>query len=164
MKHILSFLCIVAILSLFFAGSAFSLDNIQAALLVGQIGRIEDLWGKRDRIWRMYEGSLGNGGDITLLKTVPNARHARHLFTILVPQESRDSLLWRLQDRGIGVAVNYRPIHLLKYYQETFGYQKGAYPVAEHIGNSTISLPLYPSLTDEEVTFVIKVLLEEIHK
>ncbi len=51
--------------------------------------------------------------------------------------------------------MNYRAIHLLTYYRETFGYKRGDFPVAENIGDSTITLPLYPKLTDLEVAYVI---------
>jgi len=96
------------------------------------------------------------------LKTLPEARHARHLFTIIVSPEKRDALLWTLQDRGIGVAVNYRAIHLLKYYREQFGYREGDFPAAERIGAGTISLPLYPSLQDDEVDFVIRTVIDSL--
>ncbi|RMG04203.1 MAG: DegT/DnrJ/EryC1/StrS aminotransferase family protein [Nitrospirae bacterium] len=143
-------------------GWKYNMDNIQAALLVGQISRIEQLWQKRDRLWRLYESELSSVKGIRILKTLPGLKHARHLFTILVPPETRDTLLWRLQEKSIGVAVNYRPIHLLKYYREKYGYTEGTFPVSEEIGSRTISLPLYPSLTDEDVLYVVKVLKEEL--
>ncbi|MEF9475548.1 MAG: DegT/DnrJ/EryC1/StrS family aminotransferase, partial [Candidatus Mariimomonas ferrooxydans] len=143
-------------------GWKYNMDNIQAALLIGQLGRIEDLWSKRDILWKIYEEELNDIKDVRLLKTLPDVKHARHLFTILVPPEKRDSLLQALQNRGIGLAVNYRPIHLLKYYRETFGYSEGDFPVAEEIGRRTISLPLYPSLTEEDVGHVVKVFKDEI--
>jgi len=143
-------------------GWKYNMDNIQAALLIGQLERIEDLWQKRDVLWRLYEEELRDVKGIRLLKTLSFVKHARHLFTVLVPPERRDSLLWAFQERGIGVAVNYRPIHLLKYYRETFGYRKGGYPVAEEIGKSTISLPLYPSLKTEDVRYIVKTLKEEL--
>ncbi len=141
-------------------GWKYNMDNIQAALLIGQLERIETLWQKRDNLWRRYEEELQGAKGIDILKTVTNSKHARHLFTILVDPGKRDALLWMLQDRGIGVAVNYRPIHLLKYYRETFGYREGDYPVAEEIGKRTISLPLYPSLKEEEVRYIVKTLKE----
>jgi UDP-4-amino-4-deoxy-L-arabinose-oxoglutarate aminotransferase len=73
-----------------------------------------------------------------------------------VPPERRDEILARLQERQIGVAVNYRAIHLLTYYRERFGFHEGDFPNAERIGNSTISLPMYPGLEDEEVDAVIE--------
>lgn len=145
-------------------GWKYNMDNIHAALLIGQLARIEGLWEKRNRLWKIYKEELRKIKDIRLLKTLSNLKHARHLFTILVPPKKRDSLLLALQDRGIGVAVNYRPIHLLDYYQKTFGYKIGDFPVAEKIGEMTISLPLYPSLTKTEVRYIVKALKEGLDK
>ncbi len=145
-------------------GWKYNMDNIQAALLIGQLRRVEELWIKRDRLWRLYEEELGKINGIRLLKTLPNSRHARHLFTVLVPSEKRDAVLWALQNKGIGVAVNYRPIHLLRYYRETFKFREGDFPVAEEIGKRTISLPLYPSLGDDEVRYVVEVLRETLRR
>ena len=94
------------------------------------------------------------------MKTVPDSRHARHLFTIQVPEKMRDTLLLALQEKGIGVAVNFRAVHLLQYYRETFGYHEGQYPFAEQIGAGTISLPLYPSLTDAEIDYVVQTVID----
>lgn len=145
-------------------GWKYNMDNIHAALLIGQLARIEGLWEKRNRLWKIYKEELRKIKDIRLLKTFSNLKHARHLFTILVPPKKRDYLLLELQDRGIGVAVNYRPIHLLDYYQKTFGYKIGDFPVAEKIGEMTISLPLYPSLTKTEVRYIVKALKEGLDK
>ncbi|MGB9715881.1 MAG: DegT/DnrJ/EryC1/StrS family aminotransferase [Thermodesulfovibrionales bacterium] len=149
---------------MFLLGWKYNMDNIHAALLIGQLKRIEELWQKRDKLWRIYEEELSSVKGIKLLKTLPNVKHARHLFTVLVPPEKRDSLLWAFQDHGIGVAVNYRPIHLLRYYRETYGYHEGNYPVAEKIGKSTISLPLYPSLSEKDIRHVIKVFKKLLNK
>ncbi|MFA6055800.1 MAG: DegT/DnrJ/EryC1/StrS family aminotransferase [Thermodesulfovibrionales bacterium] len=139
-------------------GWKYNMDNIHASLLVGQVDRIDDLWQQRDRIWKLYEQELGSVRGVEILKTLDNTRHARHLFTILVPPQKRDAILWNLQDHNIGVAVNYRPIHLLKYYRDRFGYKEEDYPVAEDIGKRTISLPLYPSLREKDVRYIVKTL------
>lgn len=143
-------------------GWKYNMDNIQAALLIGQLDRIEDLWQKRNRLWNLYDEQLQSVQGLRILKTLPNVKHARHLFTVLVPSVKRDYLLWRLQDRNIGVAVNYRPIHLLKYYRDTFGYKEGDFPIAEEIGRRTISLPLYPSLKEKELGYIVKGLKKEL--
>lgn len=137
-------------------GWKYNMDNIHAALLLGQLKRIDKLWQQRDEIWRTYEDAFTGVKGLRLLKPVAHSRHARHLFTVLVEPEKRDSLLHRLQEKGIGVAVNYRPIHLLNFYRAAFNYGEGDFPVAEAIGNSTISLPLYPALKERAVSFVIK--------
>ncbi|MBA4372541.1 MAG: UDP-4-amino-4,6-dideoxy-N-acetyl-beta-L-altrosamine transaminase [Thermodesulfovibrio sp.] len=144
-------------------GWKYNMDNIQAALLIGQLRRIEDLMQQRDQNWSCYEDALQGIADVRLLKTLPGVRHARHLLTALVPPEKRDALLWGMQNRQVGVAVNYRPIHLLKYYRETYGYCEGAYPVAEDIGLRTISLPFYPSLDEATIRNVSQIFKEELH-
>lgn len=137
-------------------GWKYNMDNIQAALLVGQMKRIDGLRDRRDLIYRRYEDAFSGMKGIRILRTVPDSRHARHIFTILAPEGRRDEVLLSLQERGVGVAVNYRAIHLLKYYRDSFGYKEGDFPVAEDIGNRTISLPLYPAMKDEEVDYVIR--------
>jgi dTDP-4-amino-4,6-dideoxygalactose transaminase len=77
---------------------------------------------------------------------------------VWVPEARRDEILQRLQDRGIGVAVNFRAVHLLSYYVERFGYKRGDFPVAERIGDRTISLPMYPSLPADDARYVAGVL------
>lgn len=141
-------------------GWKYNMDNIHASLLVHQINRLDGYWQRRDDIWNRYEEALRCVKGVAILKTLPGVKHARHLFTIIVAPEKRDSVLWTLQDRGIGVAVNYRAIHLLKYYREQFGYREGDFPSAERIGAGTISLPLYPSLQDDEVDYVIRTVID----
>lgn len=143
-------------------GWKYNMDNIQASLLIGQLERIEELWERRDYLWRLYEEHLDGIKGIDLLATAPDSKHARHLFTMLVDPDRRDAILWALQEKGIGVAVNYRPIHLLQYYRDAYGYREGSFPVAENIGNRTISLPLYPKLQYEEIMYVIDIVREVI--
>ena len=63
-----------------------------------------------------------------------------------------------MQKQGIGCAVNYRAVHTLTYFRNRFGYKPGDFPKAYAIGNRTLSLPLYPKLSEEEVERVCKVL------
>jgi UDP-4-amino-4-deoxy-L-arabinose-oxoglutarate aminotransferase len=79
----------------------------------------------------------------------------RHIFTIWVEPGRRDAVLAGIQARGVGVAVNYRAVHLTKFYQESFGFRHGMFPVAERIGDSTITIPLWPAMTDAQVDEVI---------
>jgi dTDP-4-amino-4,6-dideoxygalactose transaminase len=137
-------------------GWKYNMSDIQAALLLGQLDNIEKNWERREFICRMYEDAFRNNPNISLLKVWPGSKSARHIFTILVPPERRDDILWKLQEYGIGVAVNFKAIHLLSYYRETFNYEKGMFPVAEKIGESTVTIPLYPKLTDKEITYIIK--------
>jgi len=77
------------------------------------------------------------------------ARSARHLYTIWVAPERRDEVLARRPDAG--VAVNFRAIHLLSYFRERFGFERGMFSSAERIGDRTISLPFYLSMTEADI-------------
>jgi dTDP-4-amino-4,6-dideoxygalactose transaminase len=136
-------------------GWKYNMNNIQAAMLLGQLDDMEKNLQVREQICRKYEEAFRDNPEITCLKIMPGSKSARHLFTILVAPEKRDFILHKLQDHEIGVAVNYRALHLLKYYREKFGYKRGMFPHAERIGDSTITLPLYTKLTDEEIQYII---------
>ena len=143
-------------------GWKLNMDDIHAALLINQLKEIDAYWKRREEICRIYEASFKNIKKLRLLEILPSSKSARHLFTILVPPEKRDAILSKLQEKGIGVAVNYRAVHLLKYYRQNFGYKRGAFPVAEDIGDRTITIPLYPKLSDEEVDYVIRTVRETV--
>jgi len=136
-------------------GWKYNMNNIQAALLLNQLDNIESFRQRREDICRMYERAFAENPQITLIKIDRGSKSASLMFTVMVQPEKRDEVLQQLQQKWIGVAVNYRAIHLLTYYRQTYGYKPGMYPVAERIGDSTITLPLYHKLTDEEVQYVI---------
>jgi len=129
--------------------------DIQASLLINQLNRLESQWKKREKIASKYEAAFRRSG-IEFPKTAHGAKHARHLFTVWSPAKNRDENIRKLQNSGIGVAVNYNPPHMMKFYRRLYGYKKGDLPNAEHIGKRTISIPLYPSLADKQVDYVIQ--------
>ncbi len=140
-------------------GWKYNMDNIHAAILVEQLKKVEGFLVRRAEIYRRYTEAFGGIDGIELHTTRPEARHAFHLFTVLVDAGRRDAILEELQDRGIGVSVNFYPIHLMTFYRERFGLKAGMFPVAEEIGSRTISLPLYPMLTEEEIEYVVKTVI-----
>jgi len=136
-------------------GWKYNMDNIQAALLLPQLRRVDARWKRRREIAFQYRERLSSIPGLRMPAVANATDHAYHLFTVWVDPGSRDEIIVRLQQRGIGVAVNYRSINLLSKFQERFGKGRGSYPESERIGDSTISLPLYSRLTDEEVEYVI---------
>ena len=135
-------------------GWKYNMDNIQAALLLPQLDRLETNWQKRSALARRYEDRLAGIPGVSWPETVPGARHSRHLFPIWVDGGRRDALVATLQAAGIATVVNYRAIHLLTFFRERFGFQPGDFPVAERIGDQTLSLPFYPGMPEEHVDIV----------
>lgn len=137
-----------------------NMNNIQAALLIGQLERIDSLLAQREAAYKKYEESFASDDRITIPATLGGGVHARHLFTIQVDPLNRDQVMTNLQDQGIGIAVNFRAIHLMSYYQSVFGYKEGDFPEAERIGASTISIPFYPSISDEDIDTAVEAVLK----
>mgnify|MGYP000589720164 CR=1 FL=1 len=135
-------------------GRKANLPDLLAALLLPQIPRLDELLVRREAIAKQYEDAFSAMQGVDFPQVPKGAVSGRHLFTIWVRR--RDEFIKGLQERGIGVAVNYRAIHLLSYYRQRFGFKPGDFPVAERIGDSTISLPMYPGLGDEQVERVIQ--------
>jgi UDP-4-amino-4-deoxy-L-arabinose-oxoglutarate aminotransferase len=128
--------------------------ELQAALLLSQLPRLEGFWQKREALAQKYETAFSAAG-IAFPATLPGVKNARHLFTVWAPDGRRDDVLAYLQQQGIGVVVNYRAVHLREYYQKVLGFREGDFPVAEEIGRRTISLPFYPGLKPGEIDYVI---------
>jgi len=139
-----------------FLGYKSNMNNVQAAMLINQLERIDTLRSKKELISNKYDLGFKNNEQIKILKVLPKTKHARHLYTIQVNSRKRDQILMKIQEQGIGVAVNFRPIHLMKYYRNKYGFKKGSFPIAEEFGSSTITLPFYPKLTQKEINYVIK--------
>ena len=95
-------------------GWKYNMDNIHAALLLPQMDRIEQSLSKRDAVARLYEGLLADCPGLSMPKTHPHVRHARHLFPVFVEGGCRDAIIQGFQQEGIGSVVNYRAIHLLR--------------------------------------------------
>lgn len=144
-------------------GWKYNMDNIQAALLMPQMDRLESNWSRRNELAAYYEKRLAALPGLKRPLTLNGVRHAQHLFPVWVEGGQRDRVITGLQKCGVSVVVNYRPVHLLTYFKDTFGFRSGNFPVAEHIGDTTLSLPLYPSMTESQVDYVadtLRLLLE----
>jgi UDP-4-amino-4-deoxy-L-arabinose-oxoglutarate aminotransferase len=133
--------------------------DLEAALLLPQLPKIEHRWQRREEISRRYETAFSEAG-IDFPRMRPGVKSARHLFTAWAPKGKRDAFLRYLQQKKIGVAVNYRAVHLRDFYRQTFGFAPGAFPIAEEIGERTFSIPLYPGLEDSEVDYVVQSVVE----
>jgi dTDP-4-amino-4,6-dideoxygalactose transaminase len=145
-------------------GWKYNMSDIQAAILLPQFDRLRDNRQKRQNLETLYRELLMNVDGIDLIEG-PQDREVsgHHLFTVLLPREvPRDEVIKKMQENGIGCAVNYRAVHTLKYFKEKFGFRPEDFPVANEIGNRTISLPLYPKLSEEEVGIVCQTLKKAI--
>jgi dTDP-4-amino-4,6-dideoxygalactose transaminase len=139
-------------------GWKYNMDNIQAALLLPQMDRLEENWERRRALARYYEERLWDIPGLSRPATLPGTSHSWHLFPVWIEGGERDRVIQGMQDDGISVMVNYRAIHLLTYFRETFGFKPGDFPIAERIGDAGLSLPFYPNMPLEHVDRVVETL------
>jgi dTDP-4-amino-4,6-dideoxygalactose transaminase len=139
-------------------GWKYNMDNIHAALLLPQLERLQENWRRREAVARWYQASLSDCPGLSMPVDRQGSRHARHLFPVWIDGGRRDHVVQGLHNAGIGTVVNYRAIHLLSYFKNTFGFQPGMFPAAEWIGDCTVSLPFYPAMTEEQVAVVAETL------
>ena len=143
-----------------FPGYKYNMMDLQAALGLHQLERAEENLKKREKVWKRYDEAFG---ELPLeLPAMPeeNTRHARHLYTPLLKLEelnkNRDFVQQALHKENIGTGIHFVSIHLHKYYRERFGFKENGFPNAKFISDRTISLPLSPKLSDEDVEDVIQ--------
>jgi dTDP-4-amino-4,6-dideoxygalactose transaminase len=143
-----------------------NLTDLDAALLRPQLPKADAKRDERQRLVERYEarlrealGPLARGTDAFGVPALIERRgkSTHHLFTIMPPAAIRDAMLAALGAEGIGTAVNYRAIHTLSYLVERMHLPRGSFPVAEAIGDRTISLPLYPGLSERAQDRVVDV-------
>lgn len=142
-------------------GYKYAASDIQAAMLVGQLARLKESHACRVALHERYESLIraANIPGVTLLSRVPDAVHGAHLFTVLVPKKIRRDLIEAMALRGVPSHVHYEAIHLEPFYQNHLGIQRGAYPVAENLGDCILTLPLYTKLTQAEQDHVVNTLV-----
>lgn len=140
-------------------GFKYNMTDLQAALGLHQLARVEANWARRKQVWDYYQKALS---DLPL--TLPEnpfakERHAYHLFTVLVDEAaagvSRDGFLDGITRENIGVGVHYLSIPEHPYYHETFGWHPEEYPEAMRIGRTTVSLPLAANLSERDLDDVV---------
>lgn len=140
-------------------GFKYNMMDLQAAIGIHQLGRVEESWRIRERHWHRYQEGLAGMGLWLPPAVEPGTRHGHHLYTIRVDPATcgitRDEFLDAMTGLGIGTGVHYLSIPEHPYYQQAFGWRAEQWPHAMLAGRQTVSLPLTPKLTDADVDRVI---------
>ena len=141
-------------------GYKYNMMDLQAAVGIHQLERIEKYWQRRQEIWRYYNEAFRDMPIGLPAAEEQDTRHAYHLYTIMIDEGkcgvSRDTFLDAMTAHNIGVGVHYLSIPEHPYYQKTFSWKPEDYPHATRIGRQTASLPLSAKLTDQDVADVIE--------
>lgn len=147
-----------------FAGFKYNMMDIQAALGIHQLPRVDRYWERRREIWSHYNEAFRDLPALTPSPEEPDTRHAYHLYTLLLETDrleiTRDRFLDEMTKRNIGVGVHFIALHLHPYYANEYGYRRGDFPAAEWISDRTVSIPLSAKLTDDDCDDVIQAVRE----
>lgn len=137
-----------------------AMTDIEAALLLPQLAGVWDRRDRREALARRYDARLAGHADIVTLPW--RGRSAHHLYAVLVPRALRDRVLAGLGERGVGCAVNYNAVHTLGYYRSELGLAPEALPRAWDFGARTLSLPMWPGLSHEQVDYAADALIDAV--
>ncbi|MDI6857852.1 MAG: DegT/DnrJ/EryC1/StrS aminotransferase family protein [Dehalococcoidia bacterium] len=141
-----------------------NMTDVQAALGLHQLERLEGFLGRRRQIVALYEERLSRLPELILPAARPEVRHAWHLYPIVLKNDGltigRDELIEELKARGIGTSVHFIPIHHHPYYQQAFGWKPGDFPNTDQVFSGLLSLPLFTRMSDDDVERVATALEE----
>lgn len=143
-------------------GHNYRLSDINCALGIAQLERIEEIFKEREFVAREYNEQLKH--IIKVPESSPNVEISWFVYVVCLPEdisgELRDGILSELKRIGIGCNNYFSPIHLQPFYQKEFGYKRGDFPITESISERTIVLPFYNKLTANEIRYIAKNLKE----
>ncbi|MDB4281985.1 DegT/DnrJ/EryC1/StrS family aminotransferase, partial [Paraglaciecola sp.] len=147
-----------------YAGFNFRMTNMQAAIGVAQMDRIDELLSRKKAIFKTYDSYLSKTEGVSLLPKNPWSENSYWLYTLVIDgygSAVRDQLISNLEYRGLDARPGFYPMHQMEPYQE-FGH--GAYPVSSYLSANSVSLPCSIGLANEEVTHIVEIFIDELSK
>ncbi len=136
-------------------GFKYNMMDLQAAIGIHQLRRVDGYWERRAKIWHTYSQAFFDLPIGLPTSLEPDTRHAHHLFTVLIDESkagvTRDEFLNRMTENGIGVGVHYLSLPEHPYYQRTLAWKPGNYPHAMRIGRQIVSLPISAKLSEGDI-------------
>jgi len=139
-------------------GHKYNSTDLNAAMGLSQLKKAEFMLNRRKQIAKSYMEYFKAHPHITLPVIKEDRETAWHLFVIRV--NNRDELIDALKGAGVGTSVHFIPVHKHPYYKNRYGYLDSNYPASNEVFKGALSLPIYPSMTDEEVAYVANKVIE----
>jgi len=134
-------------------GWKYNTTDIQAAIGLCQIKKIDEFTNIRQEYADLYNGSLWNVKDIIIPQHIED--HVYHLYPILVPKDKRDTFISKMSELGVSCSVHFIPLHLHSFYQRQYRFKYGDFPICESMYEREVSLPIYPKMTRDDIYYVI---------
>jgi dTDP-4-amino-4,6-dideoxygalactose transaminase len=140
-------------------GYKYNMTDVQAALGIHQLRRLNGFIRRRQEIAAMYDEAFSDLPEILLPPRLPGRNHTFHLYPIRLQagrlRLNRSEFIEELRSRNIGTSVHFIPLHRHPFYRERYGCRPEQFPVAEEIYQGLLSLPLYPKMTHQDADDVV---------
>ena len=136
-------------------GYNFRMSNITAALGISQLKKVDKLIEMRRKNVEYMTKRLQNVSQVTIPSSPKDYYHVYQMYTIRVNANNRDELIKFLADKGIMTKVYFPPVHLTHFYRKKLNY-KTKLPLTEEVSSQVLTLPIYPTLTKEEMDYIIR--------
>ena len=149
-------------------GYKYNMFDLQAALALTQLSRMDDMQRRRMEAVAVYEQAFAGVPELILQQTPEKCHHSRHLYILRIAPErlriSRDQFIEALKARNVGVSVHFIALHTMSAYVKRFGYRAEDFPKAYAFSESEISLPLYSTLGAQNAAYVADAVLDIVEK
>lgn len=138
-------------------GFKYNMDNIQGAMGVEQLKKLNSFIEKRRELAKYYNELLKDIPEIITPVEKEYTKHAYHLYPIILDSTviKRDDFITKLREYKVGTSVHFIPLHMHPYYKNKYGFEEDSFPTATSIFNREISLPMYPLMEKEDVEYVV---------
>ena len=139
-------------------GYNYRISDINCALGIAQLERIDEILAKREEVARLYNERLRVFEELIIPEFEEGKKISWFVYVVRLidkySRRDRDLILAKLKEARIGCSNYFTPIHLQPFYRKMFGYKKGDFPVAEKVSERTIALPFYNNLKEEQIVYV----------
>jgi dTDP-4-amino-4,6-dideoxygalactose transaminase len=145
-------------------GYKYNMTDVQAAMGMVQLGRLDAMQRRRREIAAAYNDAFADHPALQLPAERDEVEHAWQLYVLRLRTDelllTRNDFIREMHERNVGTSVHFIPIHYHEYYRDRYSYKPGDFPVAEESFERMVSLPVHPALTDDDVSYVISAVLE----
>jgi dTDP-4-amino-4,6-dideoxygalactose transaminase len=142
-----------------FPGFKYNMMDLQAAIGLHQMARVDENLKRRNEIWQLYNEAFADLPVGLPAADEPETLHARHLYTLMIDKDrcgvTRDEFMQKMHKLNIGTGVHYLGVHLHPYYRDRFGYREEDFPNSTWVSERTVSIPLSPKLSNSDIEDVI---------
>ncbi|RLA80670.1 MAG: UDP-4-amino-4,6-dideoxy-N-acetyl-beta-L-altrosamine transaminase [Epsilonproteobacteria bacterium] len=137
-------------------GNKYNTTDLNASLGIEQLKKLDWMNNRRKEIASKYNNAFKDNKNIKIPFIKDDRETSWHLYVIKI--ENRNEIIEKLKSKGIGTSVHFIPVHKHPYYKNKFRYKDDNYPVSNKLFESSLSLPIYPDLNDEDVEYIINII------